>query len=137
MYNNTLKGGDKMPFHIIRQDITKVKTDAIVNTANPRPVIGSGTDSAIYEAAGKEKLLAAREKIGDIAPGNSEYTPAFGLPAKYTIHSAGTFWQDGLHGEWDILRSCYRSALSLAMQLNCKSIAFPLMATGAYGFPKA
>ena len=75
-----------MPFHIIRHDITKVKADAIVNTANPKPVIGSGTDSAIYEAAGKEKLLAEREKIGEIEPGHSAYTPAFDLPAKYVIH---------------------------------------------------
>ncbi len=75
-----------MPFHIIRHDITKVKADAIVNTANPKPVIGSGTDNAIYEAAGKEKLLAEREKIGEIEPGHSRYTPAFDLPAKYVIH---------------------------------------------------
>ena len=126
-----------MPFHIIRHDITKVKADAIVNTANPKPVIGSGTDSAIYEAAGKEKLLAEREKIGEIEPGHSAYTPAFDLPAKYVIHCVGTFWEDGLHGEWDILRSCYKTALALAVHLGCKSIAFPLMATGAYGYPKA
>ncbi|MBQ1452942.1 MAG: macro domain-containing protein [Ruminococcus sp.] len=126
-----------MPFHIIRHDITKVKADAVVNTANPMPVIGSGTDSAIYEAAGEEKLLAERKKIGDIEPGHSAYTPAFDLPAKYIIHCVGTYWEDGAHGEWDILRSCYKTALALAAQLKCKSIAFPLMATGAYGYPKA
>ena len=126
-----------MPFHIIRHDITKVKADAIVNTANPLPVIGSGTDSAVYEAAGKDELLAARMKIGKIAPGQSAYTPAFGLAAKYIIHSVGTLWDDGTHGEWEILRSCYKTALALASQLKCKSIAFPLMATGAYGYPKA
>ena len=126
-----------MPFHIIRHDITKVKADAVVNTANPKPVIGSGTDNAVYEAAGKEKLLAERKKIGDIEPGHSAYTPAFDLPAKYIIHCVGTYWEDGAHGEWDILRSCYKTALALAAQLKCKSIAFPLMATGAYGYPKA
>ena len=126
-----------MPFHIIRHDITKVKADAIVNTANPKPVIGSGTDSAIYEAAGREKLLAEREKIGEIEPGHSAYTPAFGLSAKYIIHCVGTSWKDGTYGEWDILRSCYKTALETAVQLKCKSVAFPLMATGAYGYPKA
>ncbi len=126
-----------MPFHIIRHDITKVEADAVVNTANPKPVIGSGTDSAVYEAAGKEKLLAEREKIGEIKPGQSSYTSAFDFPAKYVIHCVGTFWEDGAHGEWDILRSCCRTALALAVQLKCKSIAFPLMATGAYGYPKA
>lgn len=126
-----------MPFHIIRHDITKVRADAIVNTANPKPFIGSGTDSAIYEAAGKEKLLAEREKIGEIEPGHSSYTPAFDLTAKYIINCVGTLWEDGTHGEWDILRSCYKTSFALAVQLKCKSIAFPLMATGAYGYPKA
>lgn len=126
-----------MPFHIIRNDITKVHADAIVNTANPKPVIGSGTESAVYAAAGSQKLLKARKAIGDIKPGHSAYTAAFDLPAKYIIHCVGTFWQDGTHGEWDILRSCYESALALARGLNCESIAFPLLATGSYGYPKA
>ncbi len=126
-----------MPFHIIRHDITKVTADAIVNPANTKPVIGSGTDSAVYEAAGKEKLLAARKKIGEIPPGHAEYTLAFDLSAKYIIHCAGVLWEDGTHGEWDILRSCYKTSLALAEQLNCNSIAFPLLATGAYGYPKA
>ena len=79
-----------MPFQIIRNDITKVKADAIVNTANPRPVIGSGTDSAIYAAAGEDQLLAERKKIGEIAPGCAASTPAFKLDAKYIIHTAKT-----------------------------------------------
>ena len=125
-----------MPFQIIRNDITKVKADAIVNTANPKPRIGRGSDSAIYAAAGEEQLMAAREKIGNIAPGQAVHTDAFGLDAKYIIHTVGPAWVDGAHGERDILRACYENSLALADSLSCKSIAFPLIATGTYGFPK-
>ena len=125
-----------MPFHIIRNDITKVKADAIVNTANPKPQIGRGTDSAIYAAAGEEQLLAERKRIGEIAPGQAEYTGAFRLHADYIIHTVGPVWVDGLHREKDVLRSCYEQSLSLAETLGCKSSAFPLIASGVYGFPK-
>ena len=125
-----------MPFVIIRNDITKVKADAIVNTANPRPVVGGGTDSAIYHAAGEELLLAERKKIGDIEPGQAVNTGAFNLDAKYIIHTVGPAWVDGNHGERETLRSCYAQSLSLAADLLCESIAFPLIATGVYGFPK-
>ncbi len=125
-----------MPFQIIRNDITKVKADAIVNTANPKPRIGRGTDSAIYTAAGEEQLLAAREKIGDISPGQAVHTAAFALDAKYIIHTVGPAWIDGAHGERDTLHSCYENTLTLADSLGCESIAFPLIATGTYGFPK-
>lgn len=125
-----------MPFQIIRNDITKVRADAIVNTANPRPCIGSGTDRAVYTAAGEEQLLSARKKIGGIAPGQAVHTDAFRLPAKYIIHTVGPVWIDGDHGEREILRSCYEKSLALAAELKCKSIAFPLIATGTYGFPK-
>ena len=125
-----------MPFQIIRNDITKVKADAIVNTANPNPVIGSGTDSAIYKAAGEKLLLKERQEIGEIAPGQVAYTDAFHLDAKYIIHTVGPAWVDGNHGERDILHSCYANALSKAAELSCNSIAFPLIATGVYGFPK-
>ena len=125
-----------MPFQIIRNDITKVKADAIVNTANPRPVIGRGTDSAIYAAAGEDQLLAERKKIGEIAPGCAASTPAFNLDAKYIIHTVGPAWIDGNHGERDTLRSCYEQSLALAAELTCESIAFPMIATGVYGFPK-
>lgn len=125
-----------MPFKIIRNDITKVSADAIVDTANPEPCYGSGTDSAIYTAAGAEELLAERKKIGRIAPGEAAVTAAFSLPAKYIIHTVGPAWIDGAHGEFDILRSCYRKSLLLADRLGCGSIAFPLIATGVYGFPK-
>jgi Predicted phosphatase homologous to the C-terminal domain of histone macroH2A1 len=125
-----------MPFQIIRNDITKVSADAIVNTANPKPQIGSGTDSAIYAAAGETHLLAERKKIGPIAPGLAVSTSAFALSAKYIIHTVGPSWTDGSHGERDILRSCYANSLALADALKCESIAFPLIATGVYGFPK-
>ena len=92
-----------MAFQIIRNDITKVKADAIVNMANPKPVIGRGTDSAVYKAAGEKLLLAQRKKIGDIAPGQSVRTDAFRLQARYIIHTVGPIWIDGNHGEREIL----------------------------------
>ena len=125
-----------MPFQIIRSNITNVKADVIVNTANPRPVIGSGTDSAIYHAAGENALLAERKKIGDISPGQAAATPAFGLSARHIIHTVGPAWVDGKHQEREILRSCYANSLALAAELDAQSIAFPLIATGVYGFPK-
>ncbi len=125
-----------MPFQIIRNDITKVKADAIVNTANPNVAVGSGTDSAIYHAAGEKRLLAERKKIGIMMPGEAAHTPAFNLDAKYIIHTIGPSWIDGNHNEREILHSCYEKSLNLAAELECKSIAFPLIATGVYGFPK-
>jgi len=125
-----------MPFQIVRNDITKVKADAIVNSANPKPVIGGGTDSAIYHAAGETELLLERKRIGEIAPGNAAVTPAFQLRAKHIIHTVGPVWVDGKHGERDILHSCYSKSLELAAGLSAESIAFPLIATGVYGFPR-
>ncbi len=125
-----------MPFQIIRNDITKVRADAIVNTANPRPQVGSGTDSAIYAAAGEERLLAQRKKIGDIRPGQAFHTDAFDLDARYIIHTVGPVWTDGSRGEREILRSCYAKSLALAEELKCESVAFPLISSGVYGFPK-
>ena len=125
-----------MPFQIIRDDITRVRADAIVNTANPDPICASGTDHAVYMAAGAEKLLAERRKIGEIKTGEAAATPAFRLHAKFIIHTVGPAWQDGKHGELEELASCYRSSLELAKTLNCGSIAFPLISAGVYGFPK-
>lgn len=125
-----------MPFQIIRNDITKVKADAIVNTANPRVTVGDGVESAIYEAAGRERLLAARAAVGDLEPGQAAVTPAFDLAAKYIIHSSGPIWRGGQYGEAQILRDCYDKCLQLAADHGCGSIAFPLMATGTYGFPQ-
>jgi len=125
-----------MPFNIVRNDITRMHTDAIVNTANPDPVIGGGTDSAIYEAAGAEMLLAERKKIGKIARGQAAATPAFGLHAKYIIHTVGPRWDGGQNGEFETLASCYANSLKLAEELGCQSISFPMISTGVYGFPK-
>lgn len=125
-----------MPFEIVRNDIVNMQVDAIVNTANPRPVIGSGVDRAIHQKAGK-KLLIARQKIGNIDFGDAVITPGFDLDAKYVIHTAGPLWEGGNHGESEILASCYRKSLNLAKAYQCQSIAFPLISTGNYGFLKS
>ena len=124
-----------MPFEIIRNDIVHMKADAIVNTANPKPIIGSGTDAAIHRKAGPS-LLEARKAIGPIKPGTCAITPAFGLDARYVIHAVGPVWRGGLLGEAKLLRNCYTAALQLAREHRCRSIVFPLISTGTYGFPK-
>ena len=124
-----------MPFEIVQNDIVNMQVDAIVNTANPEPVVGSGVDSGIHKKAG-HALLAARQKIGRITVGDAVITPGFGLDAKYVIHTVGPIWQDGKQGEEEILSACYRKSLALAKEYKCESIAFPLLATGNYGFPK-
>ncbi len=125
-----------MPFEIVRNDIVNMDVDAIVNTANHKPVIGSGTDAGIHHKAGKN-LILARQKIGYIPVGSSALTPGFDLSAKYVIHTVSPLWQDGASDEEQILKNCYESALELARENNCESIAFPLLATGNNGFPKA
>ena len=129
------EGGEVMPFEIVRNDITNMRVDAIVNSANPRPVVGLGTDSSIHEKAGP-RLLAARQKIGAIPVGQAAITPAFELQAKYVIHTVGPIWDGGSYGEEKLLRSCYDESLKLALENGCSSIAFPLIATNNYGFPK-
>lgn len=124
-----------MPFEIVRNDITKMRVDAIVNSANPRPAVGLGTDSSIHEAAGP-KLLEARQKIGSLGMGQAAITPAFNLQANYVIHTVGPVWDGGSYGEENLLRNCYDNSLRLALEYNCQSIAFPLIATNNYGFPK-
>ncbi len=123
-----------MPFQIIRNDITRVEADAVVNTANPEPTVGGGTDWAIHQAAGP-KLLEARRQIGRIDVGRSAATPAFELHAKYVLHTVSPAWIDGKHNEEELLREAYDSALRLACELGCGSAAFPLMAAGTYAFP--
>ena len=125
-----------MPFKIIRDDITKVKADVIVNPANSEPVIGGGVESAIYKAAGKEKLLEARKELGRLNPGKVGVTEAFNLDAKYIVHVSGLYWKGGNSFEARCLEECYEKALKAALDKGCKSIAFPLLATGTYGFPK-
>ena len=125
-----------MPLSIIRNDITRVKADAIVNTANPEVAVGEGTDYAIYRAAGLDKLLDERAKIGRMEPGQAAVTPAFALDAKYIIHTVGPAWRGGAYGERETVAECYRNCLTEALYLECGSIAFPLLSTGTYGFPK-
>ena len=123
-----------MAFQIVRNDITPMRVAAIVNTANPRPVVGSGTDAAIHATAGP-KLLEARKAIGRIRPGTAAITPGYDLEANYVIHTVGPAWRGGIFGEAKTLRSCYESALALAAENGCESVAFPLISTGNYGFP--
>lgn len=125
-----------MPFQIIRNDIVHMKTDAIVNSANPKPIIGSGTESRIYKKAGPQ-LIVEREKIGDIQCGNACITSGCGLDAKYIMHVVAPVWVDGHHHEAYLLANCYRKALALAKQYACQSIAFPLLATGNNQYPKS
>ena len=125
-----------MPLNIIRADITKVSADAIVNTANPQVAVGEGVDETIYKAAGWQELIAERAKIGPMQPGQAAATPAFALDAKHIIHTVGPAWIDGKHGEREAVASCYRESLNLADKLDCESIAFPLISTGTYKFPK-
>ena len=125
-----------MPFKIVRNDITKMQVDVIVNTANPKPKYSSGTDTAVYKAAGEEELLAERKKIGYMDEGEVAITPGFKLPAKYIIHAVSPRYIDGNSGEENRLRDCYKRSLALAAQYECKSIAFPLIATGSLGYPK-
>lgn len=124
-----------MPFEMVRNDIVNMKVDAIVNTANPRPIIGAGTDKAVHDKAGA-RLLLARKEIGNIAVGEAAITPAFDLDANYVIHTAGPIWKDGRSGEEKLLASCFRNSLDIAKKKACESIAFPLISTGSYGFPK-
>ena len=124
-----------MPFTIVRNDIARMQVDAIVNTANPKPVIGSGVDATIHKKAGP-RLLAARQQLGPIAPGDAAITPAFDLQARYVIHTVGPVWNGGSCSEEALLRSCYDKSLALAANQGCTSIAFPLIATGNYGFPR-
>ncbi len=125
-----------MPFRIIRNDITKVQADAIVNSADPEPKAGGGADGAVYDAAGRNKLLEERRKIGAIRPGEAAYTQAFALPARYIIHTVGPVWEGGTHGELQTLASCYEKSLALAEELGCTSVAFPLIGTGSFAIPK-
>ena len=125
-----------MSFKVIRNDITDVEADIIVNPANPLPKIGGGSEFSIYEKAGKEKLLAERMKIGKITPGDIALTLAFNLKAKYIIHAVSPVWKDGSEEELKLLRSCYKKALEKTVEKKCRSIAFPLLGTGTNGFPK-
>ena len=124
-----------MSFTIIRNDIAAVRADAIVNAANHAPAIGSGVDARLHLAAGPQ-LLEARKKIGFLSPGEAAVTEAFALPARFVIHAVTPHWENGARMEAQLLRRAYDRCLELAVQRGCRSIAFPLLATGHHGFPR-
>lgn len=125
-----------MPFTICRNDITKMNVDAIVNAANTGLQMGGGVCGAIFRAAGPSELQAACDKLAPIRTGEAVITPGFKLPAKYVIHTAGPVYHGGRYGEEEQLRNCYLNSLKRAVENNCKSIAFPLISSGIYGYPK-
>jgi O-acetyl-ADP-ribose deacetylase (regulator of RNase III) len=126
-----------MPFNIIRNDITKMRVDAIVNAANTELRMGCGVCGAIFKAAGASQLQKACDRLAPIKTGEAVITEGFDLPAKYIIHTAGPVYFEGRHGEKELLHSCYINSLNLAVKSGCKSVAFPLISSGIYGYPKA
>ena len=125
-----------MPLNILRNDITKMDVDVIVNAANCDLKAGGGVCGAIFAAAGADKLQTACDKLAPIKTSDAVITKGYSLPAKYVIHTAGPVYKDGKHDEEVLLRSCYIKSLDLAKKHNCESIAFPLISSGIYGYPK-
>ncbi len=125
-----------MPLEIMHGDITKMRTDAVVNAANSRLQRGGGVCGAIFNASGADRLQKACDEIGYCAVGAAVITGGFDLPAEYIIHTVGPVWQGGGFNEENLLKSCYKSALALAAQQGCRSVSFPLISSGIFGYPK-
>jgi O-acetyl-ADP-ribose deacetylase (regulator of RNase III) len=125
-----------MPFNIIRNDITKLKVDAIVNAANTALQMGGGVSGAIFKAASARELQAACDSLAPIRTGEAVLTPGFNLPAKHVIHAAGPAYRDGKHGEEGLLRAAYANSLKRAVENKCEGVAFPLISSGTYGYPR-
>jgi O-acetyl-ADP-ribose deacetylase (regulator of RNase III) len=125
-----------MPLYTVHDDITTMKTDAIVNAANVGLRMGGGVCGAIFKAAGVEELTKACTPLAPIKTGEAVMTPGFALKARHIIHTAGPVYQDGKSGEAELLAACYRNSLLLAKEHNLTSISFPLIASGVYGYPK-
>lgn len=125
-----------LPLEIVRNDITKMQVDIIVNAANTTLQMGGGVCGAIFQAAGAEQLQKACNEIGECPVGEAVITDSFQLQAKHIIHTVGPIWRGGSQNEEALLTACYENTLSLAKQYNCKSIAFPLISSGIYGYPK-